>query len=67
MTTVRIGTAGWAIPGVHREAFPPDGTQLVRYAARLSAAEINSSFHRHHSIATYARWAASVPDNVIRL
>jgi len=36
---------------------------LIRYAARLPVAEINSSFHRHHNIATYARWAASVgPD-----
>lgn len=61
--TVRVGTAGWAIPGTYREHFPPEGSQLVRYAACLSAAEINSSFHRQHSAATYARWAASVGDD----
>jgi uncharacterized protein YecE (DUF72 family) len=32
----------------------------MRYAARLPAAEINSSFYRPHRPASYARWAASV-------
>ncbi len=35
----------------------------MRYAARLKAVEINSSFYRPHRPATYARWAASVPDD----
>lgn len=34
---------------------------MQRYAARLNAVEINSSFHRHHRAETYARWAQSVP------
>ena len=29
----------------------------------LNAVEINSSFHRPHRRSTYARWAASVPDD----
>jgi len=37
------------------------GTYLQRYAERLPAVEINSSFYRPHKPATYARWAASVP------
>ena len=36
---------------------------LERYARRLSAAEINSSFYRPHQRKTYERWAASVPDD----
>ncbi len=60
-SVLRVGTAGWAIPGPSRPDFPADGTQLERYAARFSCAEINSSFHRPHRPATYARWAASVP------
>lgn len=59
---LRIGTAGWAIPRAHAGSLPPDGSSLARYAARFDAAEINSSFHRPHRPATYARWAASVPD-----
>lgn len=60
---IRIGTAGWSIPRAWSELFPSNGTHLQRYAARLSAVEINSSFHRPHRHATYQRWAESVgPD-----
>ena len=61
MTEWRIGTAGWAIPRSVADEFPTEGSVLERYAARLNAAEINSSFHRSHRPATYERWAASVP------
>jgi len=56
-----IGTAGWNIPRVHRDRFPAAGSQLQRYAIRLNAAEINTSFYRPHQATTYQRWAASVP------
>jgi uncharacterized protein YecE (DUF72 family) len=57
----RIGTAGWAIPRQHAAAFPIDGSHLARYARRLNAVEINSSFYRPHRRTTYQRWGASVP------
>lgn len=57
----RIGTAGWTIPRPVADAFPADGTALERYAARFSAVEINSSFHRPHRASTWARWADAVP------
>jgi len=57
----RIGTAGWSIPAASRDAFPAAGTGLERYAARLNAAEINSSFYGPHRPQTYERWAAAVP------
>ncbi len=56
-----VGCAGWAIPGANREAFPPAGSHLEKYARVLSAVEINSSFYRPHRPATYARWADCVP------
>jgi uncharacterized protein YecE (DUF72 family) len=56
-----IGTAGWNIPRAHRHRFAAEGTQLQRYASRLNAAEINSSFYRAHAFETYQRWAAAVP------
>lgn len=59
---LRIGTAGWSVPGEVRDRFAGDGSQLERYATRLTAAEINSSFHRPHRRATYERWAAAVPE-----
>ncbi len=58
---VRVGCAGWAIPKGHAPRFPAEGTHLARYAGRLPAVEINSSFHKPHKPGTYARWAASVP------
>jgi uncharacterized protein YecE (DUF72 family) len=62
-TDVRVGTAGWKIPSSVRERFAGEGTHLQRYAARFSCVEINSSFYRPHRPSTYARWAASVPDD----
>jgi len=59
--SVRIGCTGWAIPADSAEAFPGAGSHLARYAGRLIAVEISSSFYRHHRPATYARWAATVP------
>ena len=59
---LHVGCAGWSLPRAAWPSFPADGTHLQRYAARLNAAEINSSFYRPHQSATYAGWAASVPD-----
>lgn len=56
-----VGVAGWSIPSRYADELPGDGSHLERYAQRLNAVEINSSFHRHHRAQTYARWAASVP------
>src|SRR5687768_16375503 len=61
MVAVRIGCAGWSLPRDSWPQFPETGTHLQRYAQRLNAVEINSSFYRPHQPATYERWAASVP------
>src|SRR4051812_3495039 len=61
LMSMRVGTAGWSIPSGSADAFPAEGSHLERYAAGLSAAEINSSFYRPHRRATYAKWAAAVP------
>lgn len=59
-----IGTAGWGIPQSSKQRFDgssPGQTQLERYAQKLSAVEINSSFYRPHKRTTYERWAAATP------
>ena len=61
--TIRIGTAGWSIPRQTAEQFESEGSALERYASRLLAAEINSSFHRAHRLSTWQRWRDSVPEN----
>ena len=60
-TDYRIGTAGWSIPRGCAERAPGNGSYLHRYARVLSCSEINSSFHRPHRAAVYAKWAASTP------
>lgn len=58
---ILVGTAGWSLPRAEQAEFPGSGSHLERYASRFEAVEINSSFHRPHRPATYARWSASVP------
>jgi uncharacterized protein YecE (DUF72 family) len=56
-----VGTAGWSIPRASAHRCPGDGTHLHRYGQIFRCAEINSSFHRPHAAATYARWAGATP------
>ncbi len=59
--SLRIGTAGWSVPALYAEEMPRGGSHLERYARRLNAVEINSSFYRPHQRKTYERWAQSTP------
>jgi uncharacterized protein YecE (DUF72 family) len=58
---LRIGTAGWSVPSRYADQMPACGSHLERYARRLNAVEINSSFYRPHQRKTYERWARSTP------
>ncbi len=58
-----IGCAGWSVPPAHAAEFATIGSHLERYGAHFRAVEINSSFYRPHRPATYARWAATVPED----
>lgn len=61
VTRPLIGCAGWSIPSRYSDLFGPGESMLARYATRFPVVEINSSFHRPHKLATYERWAATVP------
>ena len=58
---LRIGVAGWSLPAGSGDQFAAGAHQLQRYASRLDAVEINSSFYRSHARSTYAGWASLVP------
>ena len=58
MTDVFVGCATWAIAAEHQPRLPPGRGNLERYAKRLPAAEVNSSFHRAHRHSTWRRWAS---------
>jgi uncharacterized protein YecE (DUF72 family) len=60
---IHLGVAGWNIRREHAHRFPSEGSHLERYAAQFNAVEINSCFYRPHRLATYERWAASVPEH----
>lgn len=60
-TGVFLGCAGWALAREHQAEFVAEGTHLQRYAARLSAVEVNSCFYRPHRPQIWARWGESVP------
>lgn len=62
LTTVRIGTAGWALPKALRKSRSASKPVLTQYAKLFDAVEINSSFYRPHRRSTYERWSASVPE-----
>ncbi len=59
--SILIGTAGWSLPRAEQSHFPAAGSHLERYASRFAAVEINSSFHRSHKPAIWARWRDAVP------
>ena len=56
-----VGTAGWSLPRTAGKRFADSGSHLSRYSRVLNGTEINSSFARSHSTATYAKWAKSTP------
>ncbi|MFJ4156680.1 DUF72 domain-containing protein [Pseudomonas sp. NPDC089752] len=60
---IYLGCAGWSLSRQYANEFLQPGSHLQRYAVRLDAVEINSSFYRAHLPATYARWARSVPEH----
>jgi uncharacterized protein YecE (DUF72 family) len=60
MERVYIGCATWAIGAANEHLLPAGRSNLERYARALTAAEVNSSFHRQHRPATWGRWARTV-------
>jgi uncharacterized protein YecE (DUF72 family) len=63
--TLRVGASGFSFAS-WRPGFYPPGTKpgdfLAYYAARLQTVEINNSFYKLPAEATFAKWAAQVPD-----
>lgn len=65
---VRCGIGGWVFPA-WRDNFYPAGLvqrRELEYASRhLRAIEINSTYYRAQSPATYAKWAAQTPEGFV--
>ena len=66
--TIRTGIGGWVYPP-WRETFFPAGLkhadELAYAASRLATIEINATFYRTQSPASFRRWAAETPDGFV--
>lgn len=63
-----IGTSGWTYPDWRGTFYPedlPSWDYLAFYAREFPTAEVNYSFYHLPKPATYAKWAAQVPDEFI--
>ncbi len=65
MANAFIGTAGWNIPTHLKDRFLRLGTHLEKYSEKLNCVEINSSFYRNHSAATYSKWRSLAPEGFL--
>ena len=65
---IRIGIGGWTFEP-WRGVFYPQGlphAQELRYASeRLSSIEVNGTFYRTQTPATFRKWASEVPDGFV--
>src|ERR1700759_140667 len=65
---IRIGIGGWTF-APWRGAFYPKGLphakELAYASERLTSIEINGTFYRTQSPATYRKWASEVPDGFV--
>lgn len=58
---IRIGCSQWTIPAELAGKFADAESHLERYAGRLNAVEINTSFQKDHRRRTYGTWASVTP------
>lgn len=62
---IRVGIGGWDFDPWRGTFYPeglPKAKQLQHVGARLNATEVNATYYSSMSPATFAKWAASVPD-----
>ena len=61
-----VGTSGWAYKEWKPDFYPADLPQkrfLEHYATKLTAVEINATYHRRQEETTLKNWVASVPED----
>ena len=63
--TIRVGVGGWSYDPWEETFYPSDlpaAKQLEYAASKLTAIEINATFYRTQSAASFKKWAAATPD-----
>src|SRR5687768_2463708 len=65
---IRIGIGGWTYEPWRGEFYPkglPHAKELAYAAERLTSIEVNGTFYRTQTPATYRKWASEVPDGFV--
>ncbi len=65
MNTIRVGIGGWTLPPWRGVYYPPglaQSRELAFAARQFGGLEINATFYGRQSPASWAAWAAAVPD-----
>ena len=65
---IHIGVGGWTYAPWRGRFFPeglPHAQELAYASARLTAIEINGTFYRHQSPASFAAWRDAVPEGFV--
>src|ERR1700742_2691381 len=68
-TRIHVGIGGWTFEPCRGGTFYPKGlphAQELKYASEhLTSIEINGTFYRTQSPATFRKWASEVPDGFV--
>jgi len=65
---IRVGIGGWSFAPWRGSFYPaglPHARELEYASSQLTSIEINGTFYRHQSEASFAAWAEAVPDNFV--
>ena len=66
---IRVGVGGWTFEPWRNGVFFPEGLphkrELSYLAAELTVTEVNGTYYRTQSAATFAKWAAETPDGFV--
>ena len=65
---IRVGIGGWNYEPWEKSFYPsdlPKAKQLAYASARVTAIEINATFYRTQSAASFKKWAAATPDDFV--
>ena len=65
---IRVGIGGWNYEPWRETFYPKDlakDKELEYAAKRLTTIEINATFYRTQSAASFAKWAAATPDDFV--
>jgi uncharacterized protein YecE (DUF72 family) len=68
IASIHVGIGGWTFPPWRGAFYPPGlphARELEYASSKLTAIEINGTFYRTQTPASFARWAAETPDGFV--